>query len=133
MDTDDWVWATPIIEDSIMYFVDVGGSVYALDIGTNMLLWNRSDVIDDIVHGRPVLSDDGSRLYVAGFEKGEIHVIDTENGSLVNTWTPKDAGRLPGDLVTDGEKLFIMPILIPDRVQAFDLFTGDRIWPEVQE
>jgi outer membrane protein assembly factor BamB len=132
-DAEDWLWATPVLDDSTMYLVDVGGNIYALNTDTNTEIWHRSGAIDDIVHGRPVLDVDGGRLYIAGYEKGEIHVIDTENGSLVNTWTQKDAGRLPGDLVTDGERLYTLPILIPDRIQAFDLYTGDRIWPEATD
>ena len=131
--TEDWIWATPVVHGSTMYIVDVGGNICALNVETNAEIWSRSGVIDDIVHGRPVLDEDSSRLYVAGYEKGEIHVIDTENGSLVNTWTQKDAGRLPGDLVSDGERLYTLPIMVPDRIQAFDLYTGDRIWPEVEE
>ncbi len=129
---ESWLWATPVLDGSLMYIVDVGGNLYALNTEFNTVLWTRSGAIADIVHGSPVLNDDGTRLYVAGFEKGEIHVFDTENGSLVRTWTQKDAGRLPGDLVTDGVRLYTLPILIPDHVQAFDLFTGDRLWPEVQ-
>ena len=130
---DDWIWATPIVDGSTMYFVDVGGNIYAMDIEANTLIWNHPEAIADIIHGRPVLNEDGSRLYVAGYEKGEIHVINTENGSLVNTWAQQDAGRLPGDLVTDGQLLYTLPIMVADRIQAFDLYTGDRVWPEVEE
>jgi outer membrane protein assembly factor BamB len=130
---EDWIWATPIMDGSTMYVVDVGGNVYAINAETNAVIWQRLGAIDDIVHGRPVLNEDGSRLYVAGYEKGIIHVINTENGSVVNTWTQKDAGRLPGDLLTDGERLYALPILVQDRVQAYDIFTGDRIWPQVVE
>jgi len=129
---EEWLWATPVLDGETLYIVDVAGNLYAFDTKTNAVKWTRSGAIADIVHGRPVLNDDGSRLYVAGFEKGEIHVFDTENGSLVRTWTQKDAGRLPGDLVTDGVRLYTLPILVPDRIQAFDLFTGDRLWPQVQ-
>lgn len=132
-DVEEWLWATPVVDGSTLYIVDVGGNIYAFDTETNAIVWSRSGAIADIVHGQPVLNDDGTRLYVAGFEKGEIHVIDTESGNLVRTWTQKDAGRLPGDLVTDGARLYTLPILVPDRIQAFDLFTGDRLWPQVED
>ncbi len=132
-DVEDWIWATPVLDGSTMYIVDVGGNLYAFDTETNDILWSRPGTIADIVRGRPVLNEDGSRLYIAGFEKGEIHVIDTGTGSVVRTWTQKDAGRLPGDLVTDGVRLYTLPIMVPDRIQAFDLFTGDRLWPQVED
>jgi outer membrane protein assembly factor BamB len=132
-EAEDWIWATPVHAGDLLYVVDVGGNLFSVNTETNTIVWSKSDVIADIVHGRPVLDAEAGRLYIAGYEKGEIHVVSTENGSLVNTWTQKDAGRLPGDLLSDGERLFTLPIMVSDRIQAFDLYTGDRIWPEVED
>lgn len=130
---EDWLWATPVMHETTMYIVDVGGNLYAINTESNTVIWHKSGVIGDIVHGRPALNQEANRLYIAGYEKGEIHVIDTENGSKVNTWTQKNAGRLPGNLVSDDSRLYTLPILIPERIHAFDIYTGERIWPEVTD
>ena len=86
--------------------------------------------VGDVVHGRPVLSPDGVLLYVAGFERGGVHAIDTATGNLRTSWgeVQENPGRLAGDLVTDGERLYSMPTMVSARVQSFDLVTGDLLW-----
>ncbi|MBN2007569.1 MAG: PQQ-binding-like beta-propeller repeat protein [Anaerolineae bacterium] len=125
----DWIWATPVVDDDILYFVDVDGYVYALDAVTRTMLWNQPAYVADTVHGRPVLDSERHRLFVAGYERGGIHVIDTETGSILNWGTVmQKPGRLPGDLTTDGVRLYTMPILVKERIQAFDLESGVLNW-----
>jgi outer membrane protein assembly factor BamB len=133
----NWLWSTPVLNGTVLYFADVGGNVYALDIEDRTMVWNEPVSVDDVVHGQPALSEDGSMLFVAGHEKGLIQAIDTETGNIRQSWgiVPQNPGRLPGDLVTDGVRLYAMPILVPARVQAFSLAAGDLLWtiPEVVE
>jgi len=126
---ENWLWATPVVDGVHLYFADVGGYIYALDTETHTMLWDTPVFVDDTIHGRPVLSADGSSLFVAGYEKGEIYVVDTETGALMN-WGVKqqNPGRLPGDLAADAERLYTMPILVKERIQAFDLETGKIEW-----
>jgi outer membrane protein assembly factor BamB len=133
----DWLWATPLLDDTVLYFADVGGNVYALDVTTRALVWDAPASMGDIIRGRPALNADGSLLFVAGYERGQVHAIDTASGNVRESWgtTIEDPGRLPGDLVTDSERLYTMPIMVQERVQAFDLVTGELLWsaPEVRE
>jgi outer membrane protein assembly factor BamB len=135
-EANDWLWATPVLDGSRLYFADVGGSVYALDLESKMMLWDEPTSIGDTVHAKPVLNGDGL-LIVAGYERGELHAVDIETGGIHDGWatTPETPGRLPGDLISDGERLYAMPILVQDRVRAFDLETGNLLWssPESSE
>ncbi|HOT92788.1 MAG TPA: PQQ-binding-like beta-propeller repeat protein [Anaerolineae bacterium] len=125
----DWLWATPLVDGAVMYFADVGGHVYALDTETRQLVWDKPAVIDDVLRSRPVLNADNSRLFVAGYEKGVIHALDTQTGMEMNWGAPeRNPGRLPGDLVTDGVRLYAMPILTTERIKAFDMETGKPVW-----
>ncbi len=128
-DAGDWIWATPVADGNILYFADVGGRVYALNTETRALVWNAPAVIDDVLHSRPALSADGGLLFIAGYEKGVVHALDTETGSEMN-WgvVTRNPGRLPGDLVTDASRLYAMPILVAERVQALDQETGKVLW-----
>jgi len=36
--------------------------------------------------------------------------------------------RLPGDLTTDGERIYVMPIMAATRVQALDAEDGKLLW-----
>ncbi len=125
----DWLWATPVVSGTILYFADVGGHVYALDTETHRFVWDTPAFIDDVLHSRPVLNADGSRLFIAGYEKGIIHALDTQTGAEMN-WgvVERNPGRLPGDLVTDGTRLYAMPILTTERIKTFDMETGQILW-----
>ncbi len=133
----DWLWATPLVSGSVLYFADVGGNVYALDAETRSMIWDAPASVGDVVRGRSALSMDGSLLYVPGHEKGQITAIDTTTGTVQQSWgmTLPNPGRLPGDLVIDAERLYTMPVLVTERVQAFDPASGELLWssPEVSE
>lgn len=125
----DWLWATPLADETTLYFTDASGYVYALNAKTREMIWREPAFVDDVLHGRPVLSADGSLLYVAGYEKGIIHALDAATGVEMNWGTVvRNPGRLPGDLVTDGERLYAMPIQVAARIQAFDPETGKLLW-----
>lgn len=127
----DWLWATPLVEGSRLYFANVGGQVYALDTESETMLWDDPVLIGEgeIVSSQPALNADGDLLFVAAYERGEIHAIDVEDGALLKWGSAlENPGRLPGDLVTDDERLYTMPILIEDRIRAFDLEDGSLIW-----
>ena len=125
----DWLWASPIADGTKLYFADVGGYVYALDTETREMLWSTPTEIGDIIHGRPALNADGSLLYVAGYKTGTIHALDTDTGAEMN-WgsVARNPGRLPGDLAADEVNLYTMPILVDERIQAFELATGKITW-----
>ncbi len=125
----DWLWATPVADDDTLYYADVDGYVYALNMETRTMVWDQPAYVADTVHGRPVLDSSNSRLLVAGYERGGIHAISTETGSVLNWGSVlQNPGRLPGDLTTDGVRLYTMPILVKERIQAFDLESGVLNW-----
>ncbi len=125
----DWFWASPLLEGTTLFVTEVGGRVYALDALERVLLWTAD--IPDILHGKPALSPDGKYLFIAGYEHGTVYALDVETGKVNSDWwvpPSQTLGRLPGDLVTDDARLYTMPILVPERVQAFDLDTGKLVW-----
>lgn len=124
----NWFWATPVVSGTTLFVADVGGHVYALDTrNPQSPLWETD--VDDVVRGEAVLSPDGQLLLIPGHEKGMIYALDVQTGQLRN-WgvKPTNPGRLPGDLASDGERLYAMPIMIQERVQAFDLTDGTLLW-----
>lgn len=127
--TADWIWATPVVSDTILYLADVGGHVYALNTESRTMLWKNPAQIGDGVRSRPVLNPAGDRLFIAGYERGGIHVLNTENGARMS-WGEElpNPGQLPGDLVTDGTWLYTMPILVRERLRVFDLENGTVAW-----
>lgn len=126
---EDWLWATPLLNDTTLYFADVGGHVYALNVETREMVWSEPAFIEDVLRSRPALNADSSLLYVAGYEKGVIHALDTRNGTEMN-WgvVARKPGRLPGDLMSDGDHVYAMPVLVQERIQALEPGTGKVLW-----
>jgi outer membrane protein assembly factor BamB len=133
-DGEDWFWATPTVGEDAIYFSDVRGNVFAFDIASRGLLWKQS--VADVIRGQSVLNADGTHLLVPGHEHGVIYALDTETGEEV-PWgiVPEGPGRLPGNLVADTERVYAAPIMIPTRVQGFDIQDGRLLWvyPVAQE
>jgi outer membrane protein assembly factor BamB len=123
----DWFWATPTVGEAALYFVDVQGNVFAFDRTSLDLLWQAQ--VKDVVRGQSVLSADETLLYVPGYERGLIYVLETETGEKI-PWgeLPATPGRIPSDLVADAERVYAMPILIEDRLQAFSADNGKLLW-----
>ncbi|MFP4395671.1 MAG: PQQ-binding-like beta-propeller repeat protein [Anaerolineales bacterium] len=126
-----WLWATPLVDDTRLYLTNVSGEVYAFDTESETMIWDQPVLIGEgeAISARPALSAKGNLLFVAAYERGEIYAIDTEGNSMMR-WGAilSNPGRLPGDLTTDDERLYTMPILIEDRIRAFDLEDGSLLW-----
>ncbi len=123
----DWFWAKPTVKDETVFFFDVRGNVFAFDVESNALLWQQR--VADVIRGGSVLNSDESVLLVPGHERSVIYALDTETGENV-PWgiVPERPGWLPGNLVADAEHVFAAPIMIPTRVQAFDIENGKLLW-----
>ena len=124
----DWFWATPVAHEGMIYFTDVSGNVWAFATATNELRWHTA-VNGAIFRGRGLLTSDGAKLFEPDYVHGLVYLFDTRSGQQIAWGTPPaNPGRLPGDLASDDERLYTMPILIPQHVQTFDLERGELIW-----
>ncbi len=127
----NWIWATPVVDGDRIYFSDVVGNVYAMDTAnpSQEPLWQTD--LGDTLHGRAVLVtiNDESALLIPGDKLGKIFAVSAETGQQLSWGVILESpGNLPGDLVTDGTAVFSMPILIRERVRAFDVTSGKLLW-----
>ena len=67
--TEDWVWASPVIQDDTLYFGDLSGTFYAVDRQNGQVQWQIQP--GGSIVGRPLVNADG--IY-----------FTTETGSLVS-------------------------------------------------
>lgn len=132
---ESWFWAHFAVQDDVLYAADVKGTVYALDTRTHTLLWKTPNVVRT-VRGALLLDPAGTRLYIEDYELGEVKALDPQTGKLTSLLIrPQNPGRLPGDAVLTGDRLYTMPILVKQQVQAFELTNGTLVWeyPVVQD
>ncbi len=125
---DSWFWAHFAVQENVLYAADVKGTVYALDTATHTLLWKTPDVVRT-VRGALLLDAQGERLFVEDYELGEVRAVDPKTGQIA-AWRirPQNPGRLPGDAVLAGDRLYTMPIMVQPQVQAFELTNGTLVW-----
>ncbi|MEA3308404.1 MAG: PQQ-binding-like beta-propeller repeat protein [Chloroflexota bacterium] len=126
-DGENWFWATPLVLESTIYFADVGGAVFAFDINSHELLW-RTD-IKAVFRGQGIVDTAGGRLLLPAYERGLIYALDAKTGDKL-PWgeVMENPGRLPGSLVTDGERVYAAPIMITTRAQVFEISDGKELW-----
>lgn len=77
-ETEDWVWNTPVIIDNTLYTADLGGYVYALDVGSGFSeIWKTQPATMGI---RPAPVVAGEHVIVASRD-GKVYWLDRSDGS----------------------------------------------------
>lgn len=94
VETADWVWTRPALNENEIYFGDFGGLVHALDITTFSDKWETDT--DDKIKASPVLI--GDTLIVAD-RSPEVIFLDAETGERRNSVPLLDSGTVRANLV----------------------------------
>lgn len=137
-DADDWVWATPIVVDDILYDADLGGTIYALDVNTFKLVWKQK-VAESAIRATPLIV--GDRMIVASRDQN-VYWLNRADGTPVkdSDGTPLkrqlDSPILsdilliePGDNVDIPEPYIVVSTLSTTQVLvAYTLDNGQRVW-----
>ncbi|MBK7126410.1 MAG: PQQ-binding-like beta-propeller repeat protein [Dehalococcoidia bacterium] len=103
---DDWLWTTPGVQGSKLFFGDFGGSVYGLDITSSGVeqLWEPASLKGERVRsGAAVVNG----VIVVVDRKPVVTFIDANDGSILNTVPIEGAGTVRANLVVkDGAAYF---------------------------
>ncbi|MDZ7727877.1 MAG: PQQ-binding-like beta-propeller repeat protein [Dehalococcoidia bacterium] len=94
LQSENWVWTTPVVRDGIAYYGDFAGFVHAVDITTGEERWEQQ--VGDKVKAGPALIDD--TLIVAD-RSSTITFLDVETGEIRNAVNRDDAGTFRANLV----------------------------------
>ena len=142
-----WVWAmseggasepTPLVHNGVIYLVNVGNIVQALDGRTGELIWEHS-VGPEAVIGQGAMRNLAiyqDKLFVATTD-ARLVALDARNGKLV--WDVAVADREKGFTNTSGPIVIKGNVLQglarcerfgPDRcyISAYDAETGKQVW-----
>ncbi len=133
----NWFWGNLAVHDNVVYAADVDGNVYAVDAESGQQIWHQALVDDrrqnEPVRAGPVLSEDGSRLFV-GTQNGTLYALDAADGFVV--WSQDSEGQMLSQPVVDGSVVYEMLIYGSYRVRARHVDNGREIWvyqPTVEE
>jgi outer membrane protein assembly factor BamB len=119
-----------IVENSILYFGDWNGKVYAYDLKSGRRLWVYSTFEEKLydtfgaVNTQPIIHQD---LLIFGGRNPELQVINKKTGKKVWSYTEKEGGWISGDPLVVGDTLYIGGS-DNHEMFAFNVHNGERYW-----
>jgi outer membrane protein assembly factor BamB len=137
--TADWVWGSPTIVDDVLYVGDMGGHLYALNVGSSGLSerWTVK-VAERAIRATPLVTDD---YIIVGSRDHKIYWLNRGNGRPVTDVDGPRVRSLNGEILSDllliepsnqvniREPYVIVSSVANDNLlAAFTLSKGERVW-----
>jgi outer membrane protein assembly factor BamB len=106
--TRGWVWATPLLNEDVLYFGDTEGYIYAFDAISGNELWSRQldTGANRAITGAPAIL--GDRLYF-GSKAGLLYIVNLADGEPAVASPVQIGGQILADLVAVDDKILIAP------------------------
>lgn len=131
--TDNWVWSSPALDGDMLYFGDLKGNLYAVQITGEGLkqVW-RKDVAKKAIRSTPLIA--GETVIVSSKDE---HVYALNKADGLSLWSKKTKGPALTELVfvpasTEGEGTPEMVVAGTDEkdrlLVAYSLDAGDEKW-----
>lgn len=115
-----WIWGTPALDGDILYYADLDGIVYSLDLTSGRQNWDKQKPDGPIV-ANPIVVDD--RIYVVT-EAGGIFALDRD-GRII--WDRNPGGKIYTTPVIAGDLILVAPYQADFAIAAYDE-AGRQAW-----
>lgn len=139
-EANDWVWNTPVIYDDALYFADLSGRAYALDITNDLSLIWEAEVSGKGIRPSPVVTEDyvivadrDGGIFWLHRADGQPVMVEGEDG-LTALERDVDAEVLSDMIFIDFEDEGESDLLIVSTtnkgklITAFTIHDGERRW-----
>lgn len=120
----NWIWGTPALDGETLYYADLDGNVYSLDLATDKQNWSVKP--DGPIVASPLIV--GDQIIVVT-EAGTVVSLDPDGK---NNWTREVGGKIYSNIVNSGELILVSPVSGDFHVAALDL-DGKLVWPFTPE
>jgi outer membrane protein assembly factor BamB len=123
----DWIWGTPSLDNGVLYYADLSGNLFALDLESNTQLWNELKTDGSVVANLLVVED---QIYIAT-ETGTLVALDRE-AKIV--WEKTPGGKLYTSPVFTNGLILVAPYRAEDSLAltAYDA-EGKQVWSFIPE
>lgn len=118
--TENWIWGSPALDGETLYYADLDGKIYSLDLSTNRQNWDNVQPDGPIVASLLVVGD---HIHVVT-EAGSFLALDRD-GKIV--WEKTPGGKIYTTPVLSGEFLLVAPYQAEFALAAYDL-DGKQAW-----
>ncbi|CAG0963505.1 putative protein YxaL [Anaerolineales bacterium] len=117
----NWVWGSPVVDGETLYYADLDGKVYSLDLASGRQNWDGLQPDGPVVASLLVAGD---QIYVAT-ESGSLFALDRE-GKIV--WEKTVGGKIYTTPVAAGDLILAAPYQAEDiALAAYDI-QGKQAW-----
>ncbi|WKZ41766.1 MAG: PQQ-binding-like beta-propeller repeat protein [Anaerolineales bacterium] len=116
----NWIWGAPTLDGETLYYADLDGKIYSLDLATNRQNWDNVQPDGPVVASMLVLDD---QIYVAT-ESGSFFALD-RNGRIV--WEKIPGGQIYTAPVLSGDLILVAPYQADFALAAYDA-DGRQAW-----
>ena len=116
----DWIWGAPALDGGTLYFADLNGRVYSLDLTSGRQNWGEVQP-DGPIAASPLVMDDH---IIVAVESGSVLALD-RNGKSV--WERELGGKIYTSPVASGELILVAPYQADFLFAALDI-DGKLAW-----
>ncbi len=130
--TDEWVWGSPVLQDDVLYFGDLTGQLYAVQVtDTDLTLLWKQKVAASAIRSMPLVVND--TIVVSSKDKHVYAVQKADGTALWNAKTKSEAltnlAYVPGDPQSETQDMVVAGTESKDQLLiAFALDSGDEVW-----
>ena len=118
--TENWVWGRPTLDGTTLYYADLNGNVYSLDITTGKQNWGTVKPDGPIVASPLVYND----LIIVATEVGSVVALDRDGK---NVWEREVGGKIYSNTAASGELILVSPVQSEFYLAALDV-DGKLAW-----
>jgi outer membrane protein assembly factor BamB len=100
-ETKDWVWATPLIHNDVLYATTISGAVFAMDLSNGQQKWKAQAGNEVVAQPVVIESNRGEALAVPSGEE-DVYVVLLSNGEVTGLFDTNGKGVKSSPVLGDG-------------------------------
>ncbi len=116
----NWVWGTPALDNETLYYADLSGNIFSLDLATGSQNWGTLQP-DGPIAASPLVV--GEQIYIAT-EEGTFFALDRD-GKIV--WEKETGGKIYTTPALTGDLILVAPYQAEFSLAAYDA-EGKQAW-----
>jgi outer membrane protein assembly factor BamB len=118
--TNSWIWGSPVLDSETLYYADLDGKVYSLDVASGSQNWDAVQPDGPIVANLVVAND---HVYVAT-EEGTLVALDRDGNT---DWEKTVGGKIYTTPVLSSDLILVAPYRAEFVLAAYDT-EGKQAW-----
>jgi len=117
---ENWIWGSPVVDGETLYYADLNGKIYSLDIASGSQNWDVVQPDGPVVASLLLVGD---QIYAAT-EAGTLVALDREGKTV---WEKVVGGNIYTTPVLSGDLILVAPYQAEFVLAAYDA-QGKQAW-----